>query len=137
MEDLMAVEFTENNVNGINVIAISGSIKLGDGSGQLREKLKEAVANGNWLREKWEWPNRIVLDLSKVEVMDSAGLGALVASYAHARSHDAMIKLACLTKTLRDQLAITKLSSVFEVYDDVDTAIKSYTSAPAAASRRP
>jgi anti-sigma B factor antagonist len=60
--------------------------------------------------------------MAQVDFMDSAGLGALVGVYTTARHHEARMKLANLTKLLQEQLIITKLSTVFEVYNSVEEA---------------
>jgi anti-sigma B factor antagonist len=67
-----------------------------------------------------------VLDLGNVSYIDSAGLGTLVAGYTSAQSQGASMKLANLTKKFREQLNITKLVTVFEVYNDVAEAVTSF-----------
>jgi len=65
---------------------------------------------------------QLVLDLSGVSYIDSSGLGTLVGVYSSARAAGADIKLAGLNQRLRDLLQITKLVTVFEVYDSVQQA---------------
>jgi anti-sigma B factor antagonist len=69
---------------------------------------------------------RLVLDLGEVSYIDSAGLGTLVAGYTSSQSQGAVMKLANLTKRFREQLNITKLVTVFDVYDSVEAAVKSF-----------
>ncbi len=116
----MALQIAEKDVDGITVMALSGKVSLGDESAQLRNKLKEALERGK---------TRLVLDLGEIRYIDSAGLGALVAGYTSARNQGANIKLANLTKKLDEQLHITKLVTVFEVYNSVVDAVKSFSHA--------
>lgn len=113
----MALEIIEKDLNGITVLTLSGRVTLGDASQQLREKLKAVLREGK---------SRLVLDLADVGYIDSAGLGTLVGGYTSAYNQDAIMKLASLTKKFHEQLNITKLVTVFDVYDTVDDAVKSF-----------
>jgi anti-sigma B factor antagonist len=116
----MALKMVEMEVNGVTVLQLVGRVVLGDESNHLRTKLKELLSQGK---------TRLVLDLAEVSYIDSAGLGTLVAGFTSARGQGANLKLANLTKRFREQLNITKLVTVFDVYDTVDAAVKSYSSA--------
>jgi anti-sigma B factor antagonist len=116
----MALQMTERNVDGVTILAISGRITLGDASHEVRTKLKDLLAEGK---------TRLVLDLAEVGYIDSAGLGTLVAGYTSARAGGATMKLANLTKKLDEQLHITKLVTVFEVFNSVEEAVKSFAPA--------
>jgi len=113
----MALQIIEKETSGVTVLALSGRITLGDESNQLRTKIKDILGQG---------VKRLVLDLGNVSYIDSAGLGTLVAGYTSAQSQGASMKLANLTKRFREQLNITKLVTVFEVYDSVEGAVKSF-----------
>ena len=69
---------------------------------------------------------QIVMNLSDVSYMDSAGLGELVSAHAAAARQGAALKLANATKRLQDLLVITKLSTVFDMYDDEASAVSSF-----------
>lgn len=116
----MALQMTEKDSGGITILTISGRITLGEASYELRTKLKDFLAQGK---------TRVVLDLGDVSYIDSAGLGTLVAGYTSARNGGAMLKLANLTKKIKDQMHITKLVTVFETFDSVDDAVKSFGAA--------
>ena len=116
----MALEIIEKDSGGVTILVLSGRVTLGDASQQLRTKLKEVLSRGQ---------TRMVLDLANVGHIDSAGLGTLVAGYSSARNEGAAIKLANLTKKFHEQLNITKLVTVFEVYNTVDEALKSFAPA--------
>lgn len=116
----MALQITEKESGGITVLTISGRITLGEASHELRTRLKELLTQGK---------TRVVLDLGNVGYIDSAGLGTLVAGYTSARNAGATMKLSNLTKKIKDQMHITKLVTVFETYDSVDDAVKSFGAA--------
>jgi anti-sigma B factor antagonist len=113
----MDLEISERVLDGVVVIELAGSAASTEASHQIRERFKEVLGNGN---------TRLVLDLSRLEYIDSAGLGALVAGYTTARNQGGNMKLACPTRQFRDQLVMTKLDTVFEVYDTVADAMKSF-----------
>jgi len=100
----MALQMVEKENNGVTVLDLSG-------------KIKDLLAQGR---------KRLVLDLRNVSYIDSAGLGTLVAGFTSAQNQGASMKLANLTKRFHEQLNITKLVTVFEVYDSVERAIKSF-----------
>ena|SRR5580698_9854712 len=104
------------------VLALKGRITLGDGTQALRNRVTLAFDNANWQKERWGWSLCLILDMAQVDFMDSAGLGVLVGLYAAARHREAKMKLANLTKMLQEQLIITKLATVFEVYNSVEEA---------------
>jgi anti-sigma B factor antagonist len=116
----MALNTVEKEVNGVTVVEVAGRITLGEESNQLRTLLKDILSRGK---------TRMVLDLAEVSYIDSAGLGTLVAGYTSAQNQGANLKLANLTKRFREQLNITKLVTVFDVYDSVADAVKSFESA--------
>jgi len=116
----MALNIVEKEVDGVTVLSLAGRVTLGEGSSLLRTKIKEALSQGK---------TRLVLDLAEVGYIDSAGLGTLVAGFTSAQNQGANLKLANLTKRFDEQLHITKLVTVFDVYDTVEDAIKSFESA--------
>ncbi len=116
----MALRIAEAEKSGVTVLTLAGRVTLGEESGQLRSKVKEVLEKGK---------TRLVLDLGEVSYIDSAGLGTLVSGFTSAQNLGAAMKLANLTKRVREQLHITKLVTVFEVYDSVADAIKSFGAA--------
>jgi anti-sigma B factor antagonist len=116
----MALNIVEKEVGGVLVLQLMGRVTLGEESNQLRTKLKDELSEGK---------TRVVLDLAEVTYIDSAGLGTLVAGFTSAQNQGANLKLANLTKRFREQLNITKLVTVFDVYDSVDAAVKSFGAA--------
>ena len=101
----------------VKVVAFKGSITLGSGDVTMRNLIKDIVDQGN---------QKVVVDLGDVGFIDSTGLGELVAAYTTARGKNATLKLANLTKKIDDLMEITQLSSVFETYESLDEAVKSF-----------
>jgi len=122
----MALQVTGNDLGGIKVLALKGRLKLGEETVEFRGKINEALSDADWLQQKWGWKAQLIVDLGEVDYVDSAGLGALIAARASALHKGAELKLANLTKSLRNQLTITKLVTVFDVFDSVDAAVKSF-----------
>lgn len=105
----------------ILVLEISGRV-IGDASLEMRRDI-----NG-WIAEIPETKKpKVVLDLSKVTMMDSAGLGALVSSYTTVQKREGQLVLAGLGRGLQNLIAITKLARVFDVYENEEEAIKSFS----------
>ncbi|HLB88111.1 MAG TPA: STAS domain-containing protein [Terriglobales bacterium] len=102
--------------DGITIVSCHGRIILGEEASALRETLKHLLSS----------TRQIVLNLSGVKYIDSSGLGTLVGVYSSARAGGADIKLAGLGQRLRDTLSITKLVTVFEVYDSEQQAIAAF-----------
>jgi anti-sigma B factor antagonist len=104
-------------IDDVEVIKVSGRIELGEGSAAIREVVRDLLARGR---------KKIVLDLADVDYIDSAGLGALVSAFTSVRNEGGDLKLVYLTKKVQDLLQMTKLYTVFEIFDDETAAIKSF-----------
>jgi len=115
----MALSIVEKDVNGVTVLELVGRVTLGEESNQLRTRLKDVLAAGK---------TRLVLDLANVSYIDSSGLGTLVAGFTSAHNQGASLKLANLTKRFHELLSITKLVTVFDIYENVADAVKSFAS---------
>jgi len=116
----MQLKLTKRTVDGIVALECNGRIVFGEESSLLREEVKKALADG---------AVRIVLNLSEVSYIDSGGLGTLVALHTSARSANAAIKLAGLTKRVGDLLQVTKLLTVFDVHNTEYEALEAFRSA--------
>jgi len=108
--------------DGILVIDCAGRLVFGEETSALREKIKSLISQDS----------HIVLNLADVTYIDSGGLGTLVALYTTARNAGGAIKLARLTKRVGDLLQVTKLLTVFEVYDSEEEAVQSFRKGAAA-----
>ena len=70
--------------------------------------------------------SKVVIDLAQVDWMNSTGLGILISSYTTIRNNDGELKLANVTDKIQSLLTITKLVTVFDTYDSVEDALKSF-----------
>jgi anti-sigma B factor antagonist len=104
-------------VAGVNILDLSGRITLGEGSVQLRDAVRGLIGKGK---------KKILLNLGDVNYIDSSGLGELVSAFTTAKNQQADIKLLNLTKKVHDLLQLTKLVTVFDIYDDEASAIASF-----------
>ena len=104
----------------VMILDIQGRV-VGDASLELRRSI-----NG-WIAEiPADEKANVILNLSKVNMMDSSGLGVLVSSYTTIQKKGGRLALAGLGKGLQNLIAITKLTRVFDIYEDEDTAIASF-----------
>jgi anti-sigma B factor antagonist len=107
------------NVGDVTILDLDGSIRLGEEESQLRDTIKGLLAAGQ---------KNILLNLEKVDYIDSSGTGALVYSFTTVRRQEGHLKLLHLGARVRDVLSLTKLISVFETHEDEDRAVKSFRS---------
>jgi anti-sigma B factor antagonist len=114
----MSLKIGARKVDGVTVLDLSGRLVLGEESAALRDTLKDVAGKGQ---------KKILLNLADVSYIDSSGLGALVSGYTTFTSNQGQLKLLNLTKKIHDLLQITKLLTVFEVYNDEKTAISSFS----------
>ncbi len=112
----MQLKMSTRIVDGILVVDCAGRLVFGEESASLRDTVKKLIM------EK----RHLVLNLSGLTHIDSGGLGTLVALYTTAHNNNGHIKLANLTKRVGDLLHLTKLVTVFEVYDNEQQAVDSY-----------
>lgn len=111
---------TLRQVDGITVVDMSGRITLGEGCTQLRELVREQLGKGT---------KHLLLNLADVTYIDSSGIGELVSGFTTVSNQGGQLKLINLTKKVHDLLQITKLYTVFDVYDDEAKAVSSFPKA--------
>jgi anti-sigma B factor antagonist len=113
----VSVKLSTRQVGNVTVIDVAGRITLGEGSSALRETLRDLVAKNQ---------TKILLNLADVTYIDSSGIGELVSGYTTVTNTGGSLKLLNLNKRVKDLLQITKLYTVFEVFEDEAAAIRSY-----------
>jgi anti-sigma B factor antagonist len=113
----VALSIASRELDGVSIVDLSGRITLGEGSVQLRETIRDLISKGQ---------KNILLNLGDVNYIDSSGLGELVSAYTTSKNQGASLKLLNLSKKVKDVLQLTKLYTVFDVYDDEASAIASY-----------
>jgi anti-sigma B factor antagonist len=112
----MNLKLATRMIEGITVLDCHGRIVFGDESLLLRESVKELLKTSR----------NVVINLAEVSYIDSGGLGTLVGLYTSARGLGGQIKLANLTHRVGELLQVTKLVTVFEVFDGEDKAVRSF-----------
>jgi anti-sigma B factor antagonist len=104
-------------VGDVTVIDAAGRMTLGEGASDFRDKIKELSTLGK---------KDILVNLAEVTYIDSSGIGELVSAFTSVSNAGGRLKLLNLTKRVQDLLQITKLYTVFDVYDEESTAISSF-----------
>ena len=113
----MALKLTNREIDGVMVLELDCRIVLGEETNKLRESVKNPISQDK---------NKIVLDVKNVTMIDSSGLGALVAAYSSAKSAGASLRLCNLGAHFNQLLQITKLLTVFEVSKTQEDAVRSF-----------
>ena len=112
----MQLRMSTRALDGVLVVDCSGRLVFGEESASLRDMVKKLLS---------ESP-QLVMNLREVNHIDSGGLGTLVSLYTTARNAGGAVKLASLSKRVGDLLQVTKLLTIFEVFDDEEAAARSF-----------
>jgi len=104
-------------VGNAHILDINGKIILGRGTMVVRNTIKDLVHSG---------VKKIVLNLAEVNYIDSSGVGELVSSFTTVAKEGGQLKLLNLGTKVHEILAITKLLSVFQVFDNEQAAVASF-----------
>ena len=112
----MQLRMSTRQVDGVLVVDCSGRVMFGEESASLRDMVKNLLAQSP----------KVVLNLREVNYIDSGGLGTLVSLFTTARNAGGAVKLARLSQRVGDLLQITKLLTIFEVFDDEEVAAQSF-----------
>ena len=111
------LNISERAVGDITILDMDGKITIGEGSVALRTAIRRLLEEGK---------KKILLNLAKVGYIDSSGIGELVSSYTAINKEGGSLKLLNLTQKLQDLLTITKLLTVFDVYESEEEALASF-----------
>jgi len=112
------MNISQRTVQKVCVLDIDGPITLGAvGSEKLGDKVRSVLQTGE---------KQVLLNLSGVAYIDSAGLGELVNAFTTVKKQGGALKLVGVTKKLKDLLVITKLATVFDSYETEAEALESY-----------
>jgi anti-sigma B factor antagonist len=114
----MSLRATHRDAGQVTVVDLSGRIVLGDGSALLRKTIRGLLEDQR---------KNILLNLADVDYIDSSGIGELVSAFTAVKNQSGDMKLLHLTKKVRDLLQITKLYTVFDVFTDEGTALRSFS----------
>jgi anti-sigma B factor antagonist len=113
----MSVKLTTRQVGDVTVIDASGRITLGEGSSTFRDLIRDLATQGH---------KKILLNLSDVTYIDSSGIGELVSGFTTVTNGGGQLKLVGLSKRVQDLLQITKLLTVFQVFEEEAEAVRSF-----------
>ena len=113
----MSLDLMQRELEGITIVALRGRLVSGSEVGQFRTLMQTLVA---------ECQLRIVLDLGDVHRIDSSGLGALIEGNSAVKSAGGALKLLNITERSAQLLILTRLSTVFEIFSDEQSAINSF-----------
>ena len=108
---------TEQKNGDVVVLNVEGKILLGEGDVQLNKKIAELIGRKE---------TKILLNLEQVPYMDSGGLGEVVRSFTTVKREGGELKLAGVTSRIKDLMTITKLHTVFDIYDTVAEGVASF-----------
>src|SRR5829696_8463042 len=109
------ITISERQAGDVTVLDLNGKVTIGEGSVALRNAIRRLLGE-----------SKILLNLGGVGYIDSSGIGELVSSFTAVNKEGGTLKLLNLTQKIQDLLAITKLLTVFDVYDDEAQALASY-----------
>jgi anti-sigma B factor antagonist len=111
------MEIHTRTVGDVHVLDITGKITLGEATSAVRHTISDLLENGG---------KKIILNLNDVNYIDSSGIGELVRTYTTVTNEGKQLRLLNLTKKIRELLVITKLLTVFQVYENEQAAVASF-----------
>lgn len=103
--------------DGITLMDISGDITIGQGDVELRKEINDLVQNDR---------KKILLNLRKVDFIDSSGIGEIVRSFTTVQKNGGVLKLLHLESRVRDLFVVTRLITVFETFENEKEAVESF-----------
>ena len=113
----MSLEIQQREREGIVILDLKGRLTVGGEVATFRDRVQQLVNSGR---------TSIILNLQDVDYIDSTGLGALVMSFTSLQRAGGKIKLLNLSRRGIELLVMTKLTTIFEVFDDEQNAINSF-----------
>ena len=111
------LNISERQAGDITILDLSGKITIGEGSIALRSTIRRLLEEGK---------KKILLNLGEIGYVDSSGIGELVSSFTTVNREDGSLKLLNLQQKVQSLMAITKLLTVFDVFEDEGDALGSY-----------
>ncbi len=113
----MNMMITTRQAGDITILDISGRIVLGEESAALRNLVHDLLSKGH---------KKILFNLADVDYIDSPGLGYLIGAFTNVRREHGEAKLLNLGKKVHELMHITRLYTVFDIFDDEGAAIRSF-----------
>src|SRR5215213_7098840 len=112
------INISERQAGDVTILDLEGKVTIGEGSVALRNTIRRLLGEGK---------NKILMNLGGVGYIDSSGIGELVSSFTAVKKEGGTLKLLNLTQKIQDLLAITKLLTVFDTFDEEAMALSSYS----------
>ena len=103
---------------GVVIMDVAGRLSAGEAGLLFRGVFQRCIAEGN---------EKFLVNLGEVSYIDSSGLGELITSHTSLRNRGGSVKLLNPNKRIRDPLKMTKLLSIFEIFEDETTAVRSFS----------
>ncbi|MBV9763031.1 MAG: STAS domain-containing protein [Acidobacteriaceae bacterium] len=113
----MALEIRDREVEDVVVLDLEGRLIMGAEATALRGAIDSLTGKGK---------NRVILNLKQVDYIDSTGLGTLAVGHSSLEKAGGAMKLLNLSKRSAELLVLTKLSTIFQMFDDEQAAINSF-----------
>ena len=113
----MGFTVSHREKEGVAILDLDGALTAGDAATTLRATMREIVSAGG---------NNVILNLAVVDYIDSTGLGTMVVCYTNFRKSGGRLVLLHLIRRHLELLLLTKLSTVFEIFDDEQDAVNSF-----------
>jgi anti-sigma B factor antagonist len=113
----MALQFQQREKEGITILDLDGRLTAGDSATTLRERLRELANAGT---------REFLLNLAQLDYIDSTGLGTLVVCYTGVQKLGGHLKLLHLNRRNLELMLLTKLTTIFELFNDEQDAVNSF-----------
>ena len=113
----MSIKVSTRMVGGVVIVDLFGQLRLGDGTSRLRQVVQELLGENY---------KKLLLNMENVLHVDSSGIGELMGCYTSVKNRGGDLKLLCLHKNVRNLMEVTRLYSIFDTYEDLTSAVKSY-----------
>lgn len=112
------MKLTSREQDSILILSLEGNVMGGPDASMLNDEIHRLLEQGK---------RKILLDLANVDAMNSSGLGMLISGLTATKNAGGTLKLASASVKIRGLLTMTKLMALFEHYDTVAQAVKSFT----------
>lgn len=118
---MSGLSIRNRRVGGVTIMDLTGKIVIGESNRALHAALRDAAESNR---------RDVIVNLGSVSAIDSSGLGELVAGFASLEKSGGSMKLLNLSDRINELMTITKLHTVFDIFDDEDDAVESYHLTP-------
>ena len=109
------MQINTQETNGIVVLKVVGKIMGGPEAGQLNDKIHELIEAGK---------QKLIIDMSKLELMNSSGLGIFIGAVNTLKNNNGQLVMIHVPPRIQQLFKMTRLSSVFNIADDLDQALE-------------